>query len=347
MNQTTGHEALHQPSVHRDAIRRWARAVVLVGDVLLVVGSVAMLAQSLGWVADALSPATFVAALVAFPCVLIGLFVLGLLRITIRSRLALVISAIAYIAVTLGLWAVATALLLPVAYPGVAIAAAALLVLEARTAQRSIPAVSGAKRRWSAVSIALISVAPLLAFAVVALFLNSRAEREIHLIPDGYVGPVLIVFGVKDAGLPEYERGARVYRIGADGTARTRLPSNPGIQRDRFFYADVATGTVRSEIKGRSYSTIHDDPRTMADPEVVVHGGGLGVTTVPGVHFYENGREVSSSDLPCAVRFQQYFVGRRSDIIHMSRHDVSAYLAEHRVGCGATAVSELQAVYSD
>lgn len=56
----------------------------------------------------------------------------------------------------------------------------------------------------------------------------SRAEDEIHLIPVGYVGPVVIVFNKKSGQPEKYENGKRVYEIPPNGILRTQFKENTG-----------------------------------------------------------------------------------------------------------------------
>jgi len=63
-----------------------------------------------------------------------------------------------------------------------------------------------------------------------------KADPEVHLIPDGLVGPVVIVYGVSDgAELLRDQRGALIYRIPPSG--RLLLQSAPpvGFSRKEYF----------------------------------------------------------------------------------------------------------------
>ncbi len=66
--------------------------------------------------------------------------------------------------------------------------------------------------------------------------------REIHLIPSGYRGPVVIAYDMPNGVPARYEDGARVFEIPSDGILRTQMETpddgwiRPG--RIRYFYVD-------------------------------------------------------------------------------------------------------------
>jgi hypothetical protein len=59
-----------------------------------------------------------------------------------------------------------------------------------------------------------------------------------HLIPDGYVGPVVIVFDDPNGELPKHdEAGGAVYEIPADGVLRLSTPApEAGLYDINYFY---------------------------------------------------------------------------------------------------------------
>ena len=65
-----------------------------------------------------------------------------------------------------------------------------------------------------------------------------RAEPEVHLIPVGYRGPVVILLGDSAAGRKEREGRARLFRISAVGVARSAFGNNEGWGRHDYFYID-------------------------------------------------------------------------------------------------------------
>lgn len=77
-------------------------------------------------------------------------------------------------------------------------------------------------------------------------FLNwlifNKAEPEVHLIPDGYVGPVAIAFSREDGEPKKYEDGKRLYVIPTDGVLKTKLEPNDGTQHRWEFYYEKADG---------------------------------------------------------------------------------------------------------
>lgn len=76
------------------------------------------------------------------------------------------------------------------------------------------------------------------------------AEPELHLIPQGFIGEVVITHGVADAPPLAYENGARVYRIPANGQLRTSSPANIGIRpKDRITYSYSSAGGEQERLQ--------------------------------------------------------------------------------------------------
>ncbi len=67
---------------------------------------------------------------------------------------------------------------------------------------------------------------------------QQTAEDTVRLIPEGYVGPVLIIFNQKDGEPKDYEGGKRIYRIPESGVLKTQFGPNYGVQNHQFFYVD-------------------------------------------------------------------------------------------------------------
>lgn len=63
-------------------------------------------------------------------------------------------------------------------------------------------------------------------------------ENCIHLIPDGYIGPVIIIFDQPDGQTKRYENGWRVYEIPDNGILKTQFGPTYGIQQHLYYYVD-------------------------------------------------------------------------------------------------------------
>ena len=87
-------------------------------------------------------------------------------------------------------------------------------------------------------AIALVFVFPS-AYLWGASHIWDKAEHEIHLIPAGFRGPVVIVFNEAGGAPKEFERKARLYRIPADGVLRTQFGPNPGWGRPDYWYINA------------------------------------------------------------------------------------------------------------
>ncbi len=70
-------------------------------------------------------------------------------------------------------------------------------------------------------------------------FFSKRSEKAIYLLPDGYIGPVIVVLN-QSAGMPEkYEGKSRVYEIPSTGVLYSKFGVNVGVQDEgdeRFYY---------------------------------------------------------------------------------------------------------------
>lgn len=94
-------------------------------------------------------------------------------------------------------------------------------------------------------------------FSIILLLSSciSQAEPEIHLIPKGYKGYIIIIFDDKDGTPEKYENGSRVYEIPKDGVLRTRFKQQSGWippGKLKYYYQD----NKRNELK--SLPTFHD-----------------------------------------------------------------------------------------
>lgn len=77
-----------------------------------------------------------------------------------------------------------------------------------------------------------------LAMILCALFgCGNSTEDEVHLLPDGHIGPVLIIFDQPDGQPKEYEDGARIYKIPPGGVLETQFEPNYGSFSASYHYA--------------------------------------------------------------------------------------------------------------
>ena len=65
------------------------------------------------------------------------------------------------------------------------------------------------------------------------------AEQSMYLLPNRFVGNVLIVFNQPDGAPAEFRDGARLYRIPTSGVLRTQFKPNYGLHiPDLYYYVD-------------------------------------------------------------------------------------------------------------
>jgi hypothetical protein len=125
------------------------------------------------------------------------------------------------------------------------------------------------------------------------------AEPEIHLIADGYMGDVFIIHDVPDGEPLERKGLSRVYRIPRSGILRSQSSMNFGWGKPRYYY--ISENGDRRQIEGYWPSSIHDTPENRRDKSI-------------GIFFPRTG-EMSSSDLPCIVKFERYYVGTKPHLL--------------------------------
>lgn len=77
--------------------------------------------------------------------------------------------------------------------------------------------------------------------------LISGSADGIYLIPNGYIGDVIIVFNQPNGVTPEIEKGRNVYKIPEDGILKVEARARTGIVNLSYFYVD--NNNERQEIK--------------------------------------------------------------------------------------------------
>ena len=80
------------------------------------------------------------------------------------------------------------------------------------------------------------NVACCLVFLLTLTGCAQQGDDTIRLIPEGYMGTVLIIFNQEDGTPKEYDNGKRIYRIPENGILKTQFEPNYGSQKNQFFY---------------------------------------------------------------------------------------------------------------
>ncbi len=157
---------------------------------------------------------------------------------------------------------------------------------------------------------------------------GQMAEPEIHLIPAGYMGNIYIFHNVPDGEPLKREGRARVYEIPKDGILRSQSPMNPGWSfTPQYFY--VTPDGKREKIVGYWPTSIHDTPENRADKTMGIFFPRTG--SLSGITLRDDG--TSSPQFPCAIQFEQYYVGTKLFLITSSdlEKDLNAYVKEHPI----------------
>lgn len=83
-------------------------------------------------------------------------------------------------------------------------------------------------------------------------YYTSSADKEIHLLPKGFTGIVIIRFNSEQGKNEQYEDGKRVYEIPANGILDTKFKPNEGWSDfPVYFYVD---GNKRLPLTKKVYS---------------------------------------------------------------------------------------------
>ena len=137
----------------------------------------------------------------------------------------------------------------------------------------------------------LVMIIPLL--IAVLLGCQSRGEDEVIIVPQGYTGYVLIIYGQKNGASPKYEDERRIYEIPSDGILKTQFSNNPGwTNLPKFYYGSISS---ENEIPFKiEYEEVPTD-------SVAAFGGSAGYAS----------RDLEGKK---GVRYLQYFVGTKSQM---------------------------------
>lgn len=60
----------------------------------------------------------------------------------------------------------------------------------------------------------------------------------VYLIPEGYVGNVIVVYSQTDGIIPEKENGVYIFRIPEDGILKVNIPFEKGSHKFDYFFVD-------------------------------------------------------------------------------------------------------------
>jgi hypothetical protein len=136
------------------------------------------------------------------------------------------------------------------------------------------------KSLWKIFGVVTIVFFLLLAVFVYCMFFR-LGKPQITLIPDGYIGPVVIWFGGKDSITPRYEDGVRIYAIPPSAILREQVPDSSDGARyrndddDLFFYVKADGSRVRLPLATTSktkMSKMNEDELNRVSVYGISHG---------------------------------------------------------------------------
>lgn len=113
----------------------------------------------------------------------------------------------------------------------------------------------------------------LISLTALTSFCCTEIEPEVHLLPQGFEGPVLIIFDQQDGSPPRYEGGVRVLKIPPDGILRTQFKNENGwypAGYPEYYY--ITPGGKRTKVE-------NGNPRDSTDTtKVYVYGQSSGIS---------------------------------------------------------------------
>jgi hypothetical protein len=78
----------------------------------------------------------------------------------------------------------------------------------------------------------------LMSFANISCSYSWGSQESICLIPEGYIGPVVIVFDDENGIVPHLEKNKNVYEIPTSGILRVKAKANYQIEENVYYYVD-------------------------------------------------------------------------------------------------------------
>jgi len=153
-----------------------------------------------------------------------------------------------------------------------------------------------------------------------ACLLVGCSRSEVHLLPAGMKGDVFILPGRAQGVPPRREDFAIVFEIPQGRILVTQDKLSHGLHWTHFYYIDMDGRRQRLDYEPSSVSRT---PENRADQR-------------PFVWFMRDGTGVPRS--PCPVRFVQYYVGTRADLLSRTEDEANAeelrlgqFVKEHRI----------------
>lgn len=144
------------------------------------------------------------------------------------------------------------------------------------------------KLKTSKVILGLLSFPMILIVVVIGMYLFSfagsyltRPEKETYLIPEGYVGTVLVIFNQPDGEKSEYEDGRRIYRIPETGVLFTQLKDEQGIINQEYYYVSPdgqrrKLGVLDTRDFNEEWTTVKNSHEPPRDSLAVFNPGTMG-----------------------------------------------------------------------
>jgi hypothetical protein len=132
-------------------------------------------------------------------------------------------------------------------------------------------------------------------------------RSEIHLLPTGEKGDVFILPGYS-RGVPARREGfAIVFNIPRERILVTRDQPSNGWHWTRYYYVDAAGKRQRLDYEP---ATVHRTPQNLADKRPCV--------------WFERWGVIGVVNDPCPIKFIQYYVGTRADLLSRTTEEENA-----------------------
>ncbi len=160
--------------------------------------------------------------------------------------------------------------------------------------------------------ILILAISAILYLIIIAvIFFQPRAEPIVYLIPEGYIGPILISLNQRNGFPVEYENKKRVYRIPKNGVLMSQFGDNIGPYKlsDIEFYYEASDG-ARKKLKYIPFKYTSGYTKNMEAnelDEIIAFSNSVGTT------YKDNGEMIS---------IETHIIGSINEAEKLSRQEI-------------------------
>lgn len=145
---------------------------------------------------------------------------------------------------------------------------------------------------------------------------QQHCTPEIFLIPEGYKGPINIIYNIEKGEVKEYENGKRVYKIPNNGVLLTKFKDEYGIINQEYYYTSASGKRTKL---GILHSWDFNESWTLKKKLIEPSRDSIAIFNPASVGFMGEGKD--------RYYFQSTFVGTYNDLKQSSSQEINhAYI---------------------